>query len=146
MIKLIQANYEQHRQSILQVRKIVFIHEQQVPSELEVDELDPVSQHVLLMDNGKPVATGRLTPEGHIGRVAVLKPFRGRGFGQQIIRMLEEIALQQGMQRLVLGAQCQAMPFYEKLGYRPFGELFMDAGIEHHMMEKHLHGLEASLR
>lgn len=138
MPELIHADYQTYQHPILHIREQVFIHEQQVPPELEMDELDPLSQHVLLLENGTPVATGRLTPDGHIGRVAVLSSFRGRGFGQRIIQGLEKIALQRGLDRVVLGAQCRAITFYQKLGYQVAGEVFMDAGIEHRMMGKTL--------
>lgn len=138
MTTLIHADYQRYQQSILRIRELVFIEEQHVPPELEVDEQDPLSQHVLLFERDIPVATGRLTPDGHIGRVAVLKDFRKRGFGQLVIQELEGIARQRGMPRVALGAQCQAINFYLKLGYQTVGGMFMDAGIEHQMMEKML--------
>lgn len=138
MTTLLHADYQRYQQPILHIRELVFIEEQHVPPELEVDEQDPLSQHVLLLERGMPVATGRLTPDGHIGRVAVLKDFRKRGFGQQVIQGLEEIAHQRGISRVVLGAQYQAINFYLKLGYQTVGDVFMDAGIKHQMMEKML--------
>ena len=136
MQSIIEADYGHYQQQILHIREQVFIREQQVPPELEVDELDPLSRHVLLFENDKPVATGRLTPAGHIGRVAVLDAYRQRGYGAQVMAKLESIAANLGLKRVALGAQCQAMPFYAKLGYRACGEVFMDAGIEHQQMEK----------
>lgn len=136
MTKLLHADYRHYQQSILHIRELVFIEEQHVPPELEVDKQDPLSQHVLLFERGLPVATGRLTPDGHIGRIAVLKDFRKRGFGQQVIQGLEKIARLRGISRVALDAQCHAINFYLKLGYQPVGGVFMDAGIEHRMMEK----------
>jgi predicted GNAT family N-acyltransferase len=139
MSKLILADYRRYRRPILDIRKRVFTDEQQVPPALEVDELDPLSQHLLLFDNANAVATGRLTPNGQIGRIAVLKEARGRGFGRQVMLGLERLAQQQAFNEVVLGAQRPVIPFYEKLGYQAFGEFFMDAGIEHRMMRKILH-------
>lgn len=138
MSTLIEADYQQHRDAILAIREQVFIVEQGVPVELEVDELDPLSRHLLLFSHGQPIATGRLTPAGHIGRLAVLKPFRRCGFGGQLVQRLERIATEQGLPAVKLAAQIAAMPFYEKLGYQPEGKVFMDAGIAHRMMLKPL--------
>jgi len=138
MPKLIEAEYARYQSQILTIREQVFIVEQGVPVELEVDELDPLSRHVLLFESDTAVATGRLTPDGHIGRIAVLKAYRNKGFGTQIINKLESLAASAGLFRVELGAQCQAVPFYEQLNYQPLGGVFMDAGIEHQLMQKSL--------
>ena len=117
MISIIEADYQQHQQQILTIREQVFIIEQQVPPELEADEHDPLAHHVLLFIEQTPVATGRLTIAGHIGRIAVLKPHRHQGFGRQIILKLEQLAVTAGLKQVELGAQIQALNFYERLGY-----------------------------
>lgn len=136
--KLITADYQRHQAQIIAVREAVFIIEQGVPVELEVDEQDPLSHHVLLFYQQQAIATGRLTPTGHIGRLSVLKPFRQQGYGSQLIKKLEQLALQLNLSQVKLGAQIQAIAFYEKLGYRAYGDIFMDAGIAHRMMKKAL--------
>lgn len=136
MTTLIEADYGHYQQQILHVREQVFIVEQKVPPELEVDELDPLSRHVLLFSETIPVATGRLTPDGHIGRIAVLKNHRHQGYGTQIIFKLEQIAITAGLKQVVLAAQLQALSFYERLGYQAMGGVFLDAGIEHRQMQK----------
>ena len=136
MISIIEANYQQYQQQILAIREQVFIVEQGVPPELEVDEQDPLAQHVLLFIEQAPIATGRLTAAGHIGRVAVLKPYRHQSYGRQIILKLEHLAVTVGLTHVELGAQCQALRFYQGLGYHAVGEVFMDAGIEHLKMTK----------
>jgi len=136
MTKLIQADYIRYQQQILSIRAQVFIIEQGVPFELEVDELDPLSHHLLLFKEAEPVATGRLTPNGHIGRLAVLKPYRQKGYGSQIIKRMEQLAAENVFSQVELGAQIHAINFYEKLGYQICSEVFMDAGIEHRMMKK----------
>ena len=91
-----------------------------------------------MLVDGRPVATGRLEDDGHIGRIAVLKSYRGKGAGSRIIRFLEARALASGLRRVYLGAQLQAIPFYEKQGYQCYGGQFMDAGISHRYMQKEL--------
>jgi len=138
MTNLIEADYVHYQQQILSIREQVFIIEQGVPAELEVDEQEPLSRHLLLFKEKTPIATGRLTPDGHIGRIAVLKPYRQKGYGTQIIKHLEQLAAENGLSQVALGAQIQAINFYAKLGYLVYSEIFMDAGIEHRMMKKAL--------
>jgi len=138
MTNVVEADYPRYQSQILGIREQVFIVEQGVPVELEEDELDSISRHVLLFESDTAIATGRLTPDGHIGRIAVLKDYRNRGYGTQIIKKLESLAASAGLHQVKLGAQCQAVPFYERLNYQPVGEVFMDAGIEHRLMRKSL--------
>jgi len=138
MTILIEADYSQYRQQILHIREQVFIIEQQVPPELEVDEQDPLARHVLLFSGNISVATGRLTADGHIGRIAVLKSHRQQGYGTKIILKLEQIATETGLKEITLAAQLQAQTFYEGLGYQAVGGVFLDAGIEHREMTKAL--------
>ncbi len=138
MTSLIEADYARYQQQILSIRAQVFIIEQGVPVELEVDEQDPLSRHLLLFEEDTPIATGRLTPDGHIGRLAVLKPYRQKGYGSRIITHLEQLAVENGLSQVALGAQIQVINFYEKLGYQVCSEIFMDAGIKHRMMKKAL--------
>lgn len=140
MIELIDADYQHYQSEILSIRETVFVREQHVPVELEVDELDPLSRHLLLFVNGQPVGTGRLTPAGHIGRLAVLKPFRNKGYGRHLMKQLEQIAIETGLFTVKLAAQTQAVQFYEQLGYQAYGDHFIDAGITHRMMQKRLAG------
>lgn len=133
---LIEADYSRYQTQLLTVRRIVFIDEQGVPEELEVDDADPISQHLLLFAKDQPVATGRLTPDGHIGRLAVLKSCRNRGYGSTILKKLEQLARSRNLTEVVLAAQVTALSFYQKRGYQACGSVFMDAGIEHLMMKK----------
>jgi predicted GNAT family N-acyltransferase len=134
----------------LSVRRAVFIEEQRVSEEEEIDEHDrdegwlgDVVQMTGYLD-GRPVVTGRLMrdstskADAHIGRVAVLKELRGKGHGKALMLALHDEALRQGFHRLRLGAQLHAIPFYESLGYVPRGEIFLDAGIEHRWMDVRL--------
>lgn len=126
------------RPSLQQVRRAVFIVEQQVSEEDEWDSDDIVSVHVLAVRNREPVGTGRLTPGGKIGRLAVISEFRGRGLGVRIMRALLQEAWHRGLLNVYLHAQVQALPFYEKLGFAADGEVFEEAGIPHRKMRRTL--------
>lgn len=114
------------------IRETVFILEQHVPEELEWDAFDDVSVHVLaLSPDGKPIGTARLLPDGHIGRMAVLKEWRRMGFGSAMLQRLLDEAHIRGIKKVILNAQTTAVRFYERFGFQPVGEEFMDAGIPH---------------
>jgi predicted GNAT family N-acyltransferase len=121
------------------VRRAVFIEEQRVPEALEWDDADERSYHVLAMDDdGTPIGTGRLLPDGHIGRMAVLREWRGQGVGSAILRTLLELARKEGLQAIALNAQTHAVGFYARHGFTVFGDEFMDAGIPHRKMQMRL--------
>lgn len=121
-----------------QVRREVFVLEQAIPEELEWDADDPVSVHALALLNREPVGTGRLTPAGKIGRVAVLASCRGRGLGLRIMKLLLDEARHRGLTEVELNAQLAVVPFYEKLGFRAEGGVFEEAGIPHRKMRRPL--------
>lgn len=131
-------DYDRGKPLIHQVRTEVFVHEQNVPADLEIDHLDGISQHVLATYEGHPVGTGRLTPQGRIGRVAVSRPLRRQGVGQQIMEQLLELAQRNHHREVVLSAQHHAIAFYEKLGFECEGEAYLEVGIWHVKMRKHL--------
>lgn len=123
------------------IRKTVFVEEQAVPLELELDEYDDVATHFLLRDGDAPLATARLLDKhglAKIGRVAVLKEARGRGLGLVLMRAVLEEARRQGFTEAVLDSQTYAIPFYERLGFVAEGEEFDDAGIPHYLMRRRL--------
>ncbi len=139
MCKVVNARFGgQDEDSIRAIRIRVFIEEQKVPAELEFDGLDEAALHVIASVEEQAVGTGRLLDDGHIGRIAVMAAFRGRGLGTQIMHALMAEAAKAGCRRVYLGAQLQAVEFYQKLGFTPYGEEFMDAGIPHIHMEKTL--------
>ncbi|EJL41867.1 MULTISPECIES: GNAT family N-acetyltransferase [Brevibacillus] len=140
-----KVNSDQEMQDALAVRKAVFIDEQEVPADLEIDEHDqPASGtvHFVAYNEQQPVGASRLRPYepgvGKIERVAVLKDERGTGLGRQIMIVMEEAAKELGFDSLKLNAQTHAQRFYEKLGYEPHGDVFDEAGIEHIAMVKAL--------
>lgn len=123
------------------VRETVFVQEQQVPLEEEWDALDPLCRHVIARDaDGRPVGTGRLTPEHKIGRMAVLQAWRGRGVGDALLVALMGLAREQGWAQVSLNAQVSAESFYARHGFVPHGPRFMEAGIEHQAMRRALGG------
>jgi predicted GNAT family N-acyltransferase len=120
------------------VRHEVFIHEQGVPEELELDEFDSVASHALIYQGEQCIATARLVfaPDnsGQIGRMAVLAPYRGQGLGRQILERFIGLARAKGLIALSLHAQVSAIPFYEKLGFIAEGPIYDEAGIAHRNM------------
>lgn len=133
-IRIVSWNHE--APALRAIRTTVFIQEQQVPEALEWDEFDAVSVHALALDAaGQPIGTARLLPDGHIGRMAVLKPWRGQGFGAALLQVLLEELRQRQQKKAMLNAQTYAVPFYQKFGFNVCSEEFMDAGIPHVKME-----------
>ena len=133
------ADWNTDRQTLSEIRRKVFIEEQNVPEELEWDEFDEISQHILALDNsGNPIGTGRIKPDGQIGRMAVLKDWRNKGVGKSILDELLKIATQLNQHEIYLHAQLTAIEFYEKSGFRINSSEFMDAGIPHKTMIKRM--------
>jgi predicted GNAT family N-acyltransferase len=114
------------------VRLEVFVEEQGVPAELEMDDNDAACLHAVAYDAaGTPVGTGRLLPDGHIGRMAVRKSVRGTGIGSALLRGLMDQARARGHAEVVLSAQTHAAPFYLAHGFAQAGDEFYEAGIAH---------------
>lgn len=125
-------DWQQAQANARRVRDAVFIVEQKVPHELEWDEWDALSDHAVALDaQSNPVGTARLLPDGHLGRMAVLAPYRGKGVGRAMAQALLIKAQERGMRRIVLHAQTHAAGFYRKLGFEAFGGEFQEAGIAH---------------
>lgn len=123
------------------IRVKVFVEEQKVPIEMELDEFDKEAIHILLYEKDKAVACARLIIQGDtatIGRVAVLKEYRKKGYGAMLCKKLLEIAKEHQVDTVILHAQCYAINFYKKLGFKEYGEKFEEAGIEHIEMRKKL--------
>ena len=121
----------------LQIRIEVFVEEQKVPLEEEHDMYDQTAQHFGVFLDERMVGTGRLILMGNIGkigRVAILREFRGRGLGCALIRTIIDTAKRQGVVEFILDAQIQALDFYQKLGFEAEGDLFLDGGIPHRTM------------
>ena len=120
------------------IRYEVFIVEQSVPEDIERDDMDAVSMHaVAYSDDGQPIGTGRLLPDGHVGRMAVLRQARGTGIGGQILDALLKKAQSLGHKHVALHAQVHARGFYEAHGFQAEGDTFIEAGINHVLMVRH---------
>ncbi len=132
-------DWEGARAEASRIRYAVFVQEQRVPLEMEIDELDPQCVHALAFSpEGMPVATGRLLPDAHIGRMAVLKNWRGQGIGGAILERLVAAARARGEREVALSAQTHALDFYRRHEFREEGETYLDAGIPHRMMRRML--------
>jgi len=137
--QIVVADHASAFEDLRAVRETVFVQEQRVPVELELDELDPRSRHVLARDrDGRAIGTARLTPEGRIGRMAVLREWRGSGVGSALLHALLRLAREDGRDGVALNAQVEAIPFYARHGFVAQGERFMEAGIEHQAMRLRL--------
>lgn len=140
------------RSAAYAVRYDVFVTEQQVPADLELDQLDDEADHFVAYDDEQAVGAGRLVveppgfegadpalgPVGHLGRLAVRPQTRGTALGAELVRAIEARAAQRGLRLVVLAAQTQATGFYQRLGYTAYGEVFDDAGLPHRWMRRPL--------
>lgn len=133
-----RARWSDDHEQLRQVREDVFVREQRVALELEWDGMDEAACHVLAEAAGVPIGTGRLLPDGHIGRMAVVASWRGQGVGDALLRELLEIAAERGIREIVLHAQTHARGFYERHGFQAQGGPFLEAGIAHVRMIKRL--------
>lgn len=124
------------------LRYDVFVIEQRVPVELEWDDMDQQCLHAVVYDErGQALGTGRLLPDGHIGRMAVRNSARGEGIGGAILQALMQHARQRGDRAVLLNAQTHAESFYRRYGFERDGDEFMEAGIPHIQM-RHVFGLQ----
>jgi predicted GNAT family N-acyltransferase len=126
------ANWQDDGLLLRIIRESVFVKEQQVPVELEWDEFDNDCLHLLAIDtSGRPIGTARLLSDGHIGRMAVLKEWRGKGVGSAMLSRLLAETDGRHIRQAALNAQTVAAGFYKKFGFQVVGEEFIDAGIPH---------------
>lgn len=117
------------------IRRRVFIEEQAVPESLEWDGLDETALHLLAQDKAaNPIGCARLLPSGHIGRMAVLPQWRGRGVGKAMLLQLLAMAREAGWSEVRLSAQVHAIPFYQQAGFEVCSPVYDDAGIPHRDM------------
>jgi len=123
---------------IINIRTQVFVVEQKIASEIDFDGQDKNAVHALVYYDDVPIGTARMLSDGHIGRVAVLKEWRGIGAGIGVVSTLIEKAERTGLKRVYLDSQIQAAGFYQRLGFKQVGKVFMEAGIEHIQMELQL--------
>lgn len=119
------------------IRFAIFVGEQNVPPGIELDELDASCLHAIAYDpDGKAIGTGRLLPDGHIGRMAVVNDWRRQGVGAEILEALVAEAARRGHAEVVLSAQLQAAEFYRSHGFVAEGKVYQEAGILHQAMRR----------
>jgi predicted GNAT family N-acyltransferase len=138
MLRIELMDWPAARTEASRIRMAVFVEEQRVPAEIEMDDNDAASVHALAYAQGKAVGTGRLLPDGHIGRMAVMKDSRSLGVGGAILEHLVQEARRRGMREVVLSAQTHALGFYRKHGFRELGDVYEEAGIAHQDMRRAL--------
>ena len=127
---------EKYASEIKQIRDKVFTKELHIDSNMDFDGQDHKAMHTLIICSGKYVGTARMLNDGHIGRVAVLKEFRGKGLGEEMVVALIKEAKKNNLKRVYLNAQKHSVNFYKKLGFSAYGRPFMEVNIEHVQMEK----------
>ena len=135
-ITSIICDYESYTEDICAIRNEVFVNEQNVPKELEIDGLDIEAKHVLAFVDEVPIGTGRILSDGHIGRVAVLKDYRGLGIGKLIMKELIKWAQDMSLEKIWLSSQWHAHSFYLDFGFVCVDEIYKEAGIDHIKMFK----------
>jgi len=131
----------EEKKQAFHIRTAVFVHEQHVPKEEELDEYDETAIHMIGYQNNQPVAASRLRfidDYGKLERICVLKEHRGKYYGQQMIRFMEKVIIDQSYKKAILNAQTHAENFYGQLGYHTISDEFLDAGIPHVTMTKNL--------
>ena len=135
-IRLRSGTWDELAAQCRAVRDEVFVREQGVPMALEHEALDPDCLHVLAsLADGVAVATGRLLPDGHLGRMAVRRPWRRQGVGGAMLALLIEEARERLLTKVMLNAQVSALGFYRAFGFEEVGAPFVEAGINHQAME-----------
>jgi len=137
-ITAIICDYELNIENICAIRYEVFVGEQNVPEELEIDGFDGEAKHALAYVDDLPIGTGRILNDGHIGRVAVLKKHRGLGIGKLIMKELIKFAQDMNLEKVWLSSQWHAHSFYVDLGFVCVGEIYKEAGIDHIKMYRTL--------
>jgi predicted GNAT family N-acyltransferase len=141
VIEIREAHDAQERVMLLALRHEVFVEEQGVPLDLEIDEHDEEAVHLVALDGDRIVGTCRVLLAGDaakFGRLVVAREARGRGIGAALLADAERRARAMGAGRMVLAAQTSAIGLYDRAGYTARGEVYLDAGIEHMTMEKPL--------
>ena len=135
MFRVQSGHWDKLEQDAKFIRKQVFIIEQNIPEEEEWDDQDMISDHFVVYDQDQPIATARLLQNNSVGRVAVLKAYRGQGIGRMIMLEIIRQAHQQDRKFLQLSSQVHAISFYEKLGFSIQGDAYDECGIPHIKMQ-----------
>ena len=138
MINARIVDYDEYFDQIRSVRDDVFSIEQGVPQDIEVDGLDSTAIHSIVFDEDIEIGTGRMLSDGHIGRIAVKKQYRGKGIGKMIVQSLIDEAINMQFPEVWLSSQYYAKGFYEKIGFIEIDGIYQEANIDHIKMKKKL--------
>ncbi|MBE8596708.1 GNAT family N-acetyltransferase [Xenorhabdus sp. BG5] len=129
-------------QQAFAIRKQVFTDEQGFDAEIDIDEYDDIALHVVVFDGEKPIGVLRGIQKDNnilkVGRVAVLRHYRGQGIGRKVMEFIKDFGRKNNIETIILSAQCHAQPFYESLGYQTQGEIYLEEGAEHIFMTLNL--------
>ncbi|MFN7253111.1 MAG: GNAT family N-acetyltransferase [Anaerobacillus sp.] len=138
-MNVVLVTNEKQKKDAYSVRLKVFVDEQQVPPEEEIDQYEELATHFVVYDGTTPIGAGRLRQLedfGKVERICIDKGYRSKGIGKLLMNAVENEAKKRGMYSFKLNAQLQAVQFYSKLGYEVCSEEFLDAGIPHVTMKK----------
>jgi predicted GNAT family N-acyltransferase len=133
--KVKNVDWGNAKHKLSKIREQVFVYEWRIPKECEFDQQDDVAFHVLVLDeNNREIATGRITPQGEIGRIAVVPEFRGPEVYLELFSALLAIARQIGLEDVLVQCELEGVEYYQQQGFRPVGSVYMDAGIARQSM------------
>ena len=134
-ISIIETSWLEHSAQISSIRDAVFIQEQAVPKNIEMDGKDSECIHFLMSNNNNPIGTARIKMSGKIERVSILKPNRNKGLGSRLMNFIIDAAKENCFERIYLHSQIESIGFYKNLGFIEQGDVFQEAGIDHVLME-----------
>ena len=132
---VINVDWGKEKHKLRKLREKVFVYEWRIPMENEFDQQDSIAFHVLVLDkNNQEVATGRITPQGEIGRIAVEPDYRGPEVYQTLINALLKIAQQHGLENVLVQCELEGVDYYQQQGFCPVGAVYMDSGVARQRM------------
>ena len=134
-ISIIETSWLEHSAEISSIRDAVFIQEQAVPKNIEMDGKDSECMHFLMSNDNNPIGTARIKMSGKIERVSILKPNRNKGLGSRLMNFIIDAAKENRFERIHLHSQMESIGFYKNLGFIEQGDVFQEAGIDHVLME-----------
>ena len=133
-LEIKKADSETELEKVMDIRKNVFIKEQNVPYDIEIDGLDPESEHFIAYLDDEPIGCARIRTDKNnakLERIAIIKKYRGKGFGTELTKFLIDYCKRENFDEIVLHSQTYIIDFYKKLGFKTRGEIFFEADIEH---------------
>ena len=133
-ISIIETHWSEHSDEITHIRNIVFVKEQCVPKNIEMDGKDVDCNHFLICKKNEPIGTARLQSGGKIERVSILKTERKKGLGTKLMKFIINSARKKDLEKVYLHSQMDSIDFYKSLGFKTKGEMFQEAGIKHVLM------------